>query len=87
MWLPSVYIYLHSAPMSSITTYLADGLDGGHVLPVVEDGHVPVHGLVAGVPVVNGGPHLENLYHLYLHISTDLTMLSFAVMYYLLCIV
>ena len=50
--------------MSSITTYLADGLDGGHVLSVVEDGHVPVHGLVAGVPVVNGGPHLENLYHL-----------------------
>ena len=63
--------------MSSITTYLADGLDGGRVLSVVEDGHVPVHGLVAGVPVVNGGPHLENLYHLYLHISTDVNYIVF----------
>ena len=64
MWLPLVYIYLYSAPMSSITTYLTDGLDGGHVLPVVEDSHVPVHGLVAGVPVVNGGPHLGYLCYL-----------------------
>ena len=51
--------------MSLITTYLTDRLDGGHVVPVVEDGHVPVHGLVAGVPVVNGGPHLGYLYVIY----------------------
>ena len=67
MWLPLVYIYLYSAPMSSITAYLTDGLDGGHVVPVVEDGHVPVHGLVAGVPVVDGGPHLGYLCYLYIY--------------------
>ena len=75
--------------MSSITTYLADGLDGGHVLSVVEDGHVPVHGLVAGVPVVNGGPHLENLYHLfyiyiYLRMLTILLSL-WCIIYCVLC--
>ena len=63
----TIGLYLSLLCSNVLYYYLTDGLDGGHVLPVVEDGHVPVHGLVAGVPVVNGGPHLGYLCYLYIY--------------------